>query len=176
MKKNVLLFCIMIFWGYSTVSAGSTWTGTVLDIREGDIVIVQHPEKGGVTLMLYGVDAPDKGQPFFRRARKFLADLVAGKVVTVKEVSCALNVDTVVIVHEGVNINERMLESGYCWVYDKHCQEEFCSGWKSYEQQAREKKIGLWQDDNPVPPSEWRQRVMTKIFRIFLWIIPPWSD
>lgn len=177
MKKKVILVIVsfMVFSRFSSVSA-QIWSGRVLDVREGDLLNVMHPDKGAVTLMLYGVDAPDRGQSFYNQAKEFLADRVKGKVVKVREIPGGQNVDTAIIFCNGVNINELVLEAGFGWVCDKRCNQEFCSDWMNIEAQAREGKRGLWQDENPVEPSEWRQSVMTKILRIFLWIIPPWSE
>jgi micrococcal nuclease len=177
MKKKVLLVIVsfMFFFWFSSASA-QTWSGRVLNVREGDLLNVMHPDKGAVTLMLYGVDAPDKGQSFYKQAKQFLTDRVRGKEVQVREIPGGQNVDTAIIFCKGVNINEQVLAAGFGWVCDKRCNQEFCSDWMNIEAQAREGKRGLWRDENPVEPSEWRQSVMTKLLRIFLWIIPPWSE
>ena len=58
-----------MFW-FTTVPA-LAWTGKVLDVRDGDFLKVAHPEKGVLGIMLYGIDAPDKGQPFLSRQKSF---------------------------------------------------------------------------------------------------------
>ena len=175
MKKTALFIsCIIMLW-FSTVPA-LAWTGKVLDVRDGDFLKVSHPEKGVLGIMLYGIDAPDKGQPFFKQAKEFLQDKVEGQVVTVQEFVTDQKVITAVIVHDGVNINEKTLQEGYGWVYKKYCGQDFCAAWQTYEKQAGEQELGLWQDENSIPPWEWRKKVLTKIFRIILWVLPPWSD
>jgi endonuclease YncB( thermonuclease family) len=175
MKKTALLIsCIAIFW-FSDAST-QTWTGKVVDVRDGDVLKVSHPEKGVITLLLYGIDAPDERQPFFKQAKEFLTYKVEGQVVNVQEFGTEQKIVTAIIVLDGVNINEQVLQAGYGWVYKKYCDQDFCSGWLTYEKQAKDQKLGLWQDENPTPPWEWRKNVLTKIFRIFLWVLPPWSD
>ena len=105
-----------------------------------------------------------------------MQDKVEGQVVTVQEFVTEQKVFTAVIVHDGVNINEQSLQEGYGWVYKKYCDQDFCAAWQTYEKEAREQKLGLWQDENSIPPWEWRKKVLTKIFRIILWVLPPWSD
>jgi endonuclease YncB( thermonuclease family) len=175
MKKAALFTSSIIMYWFTTVPA-LAWTGKVLDVRDGDFLKVAHPEKGVLGIMLYGIDAPDKGQPFFKQAKEFLQDTVEGKVVTVQEFVTEQKVFTAVIVHDGVNINEQSLQEGYGWVYKKYCDQDFCAAWQTYEKQAREQKLGLWQDENSIPPWEWRKKVLTKIFRVILWVLPPWSD
>ena len=46
--------------------------------------------------------------------------------------------------------------SGMAWVYDSFCKEDFCSTWKIEEALARKQKLGLWKDEKPTPPWEWR--------------------
>jgi len=175
MQKIILVVsCIVIFWFSDALAL--TWTGRVVDVRDGDVLKVTHPEKGVISLMLYGIDAPDERQPFFKQAKEFLTYKVEGQVVNVQEFATEQKVVTAVIVHEGVNINEQVLQAGYGWVYKKYCEQDFCSDWLTYEKQAGDKKLGLWQDENPIPPWEWRKKVLTKVFRVFLWILSPWSD
>ncbi len=173
-KTAVLISCIINLW-FSAVPA-LAWTGKVVDIREGDVLKVSHPEKGVITIMLYGIDAPDKKQPFFKQAKEFLTGKVEGQVVNVLEFVTEQKVVAAIIVHDGVNINEQVLQAGYGWVYKKYCHQDFCSDWLTYEKQARDQKLGLWQDENPTPPWEWRNKVMTNILRVFWWVLLPWSD
>ena len=175
MKKSALLIsCIVALW-FSAVPA-LAWTGKVVDVRDGDVLRVSHPENGIVTIMLYGINAPDTRQPFFKQAKEFLKDKVEGQVAKVLEFVTEQEVVTAIIVHDGININELVLQAGYGWVYKQYCDQNFCSDWLIYEKQARDKKLGLWQDENPTPPWKWRKNVLKKILRIFLWALPPWSD
>jgi len=175
MRKIILVISLLIFFWHSNLSA-QPWTAKVVGVKDGDMLKVAHPEKGLVTIMLYGIDAPDKGQPFFKQAKEFLVVKAEGQVVNVQEFVTGQKVTTVVIVHDGVNINEQVLQEGYGWVYEEYCDQDFCSAWQTFEKQARDKKRGLWQDENPTPPWKWRKKVLTKIFRVFLWVLPPWSD
>ena len=68
-KSAVLISCIIILW--SSAVPALAWTGKVVDIRDGDVLKVSHPEKGVVTIMLYGIDAPDNRQPFFKQAKEY---------------------------------------------------------------------------------------------------------
>jgi endonuclease YncB( thermonuclease family) len=173
-KKIIAISCIVIFW-FSSVSA-QAWTGKVVEIRGGDVLNIVHPEEGILTITLYGINAPEEKQRYFKRAKKFLTEKVEGRVVNVREILTEQKILTAVIVCDGININEKVLQAGYAWVYEKYCDQDFCSDWLTYEKQARNKKSGLWQDENPIPPWEWREKVLTKIFRIFMWAIPPWRD
>ena len=55
-----------------------------------------------------------------------------------------------------VNINQQMVHAGYAWVYQRYCDKPFCNYWLALENEAKADKLGLWQEQNPVPPWEWR--------------------
>ena len=64
-----------------------------------------------------------------------------------------------VILDDGVNLNEELVREGLAWVYPRYCDEEpLCSRWKKLQQDAREAEVGLWAEDDPVKPWEWRRR------------------
>ena len=62
------------------------------------------------------------------------------------------------VYREGRNIEEALLEQGLAWVYDKYCLLPVCARYREIERTCRENRIGLWADDNPMPPWEWRQQ------------------
>ena len=45
--------------------------------------------------------------------------MVEGQVVNVQEFVTEQKAVTAIIVHDGVNINEQVLQAGYGWVYKK---------------------------------------------------------
>lgn len=66
---------------------------------------------------------------------------------------------TVAVVWEDkLNANEQMIRAGYAWVYKRYCQRAFCFDWVDLEEAAKNQKIGLWQEPDPIPPWEWRRR------------------
>lgn len=175
MKKAILAMgCFAILWLFA--AQAMAWKGKVVEVAEGDSIMVEHPDGNIVSIVLYGIDAPDHLQPFFKRSRKFTAGKVEGQAVNVEEIVTDQNIISAIISHDGANLNEQVLQAGFAWVYREKCNLDFCPDWLFLEAQAREKKLGLWQDENPVPPWEWRKRILAKIFRVFLWVIPPWRE
>ncbi|MBW2467298.1 MAG: thermonuclease family protein [Deltaproteobacteria bacterium] len=148
----------------------------MIDVRAGDVLKISHPDKGGIPIILYGIDAPDKGQAHFKQAKKFLVGKVEGRDVNVQEFSTGQKIIAAQVFLDGENINEQVLQAGYAWVYEKYCGQDFCREWLNIEKQARNKKLGIWQEGNQIPPWEWRKKILTKIFRVFLWIVPPLGD
>jgi len=55
------------------------------------------------------------------------------------------------------SVNQEIIRAGYAWQYRKYCKASFCSEWLTLEQMAKIARIGLWRDNNPAPPWEWRK-------------------
>ncbi len=62
-----------------------------------------------------------------------------------------------VVYISGTNVNEETIRNGYAWQYRKYCKASFCRDWLILEEHARTAKIGLWRDNDPVPPC-WAYR------------------
>jgi len=55
------------------------------------------------------------------------------------------------------NINEEMVREGWAWANREYLRGPYVSEFINAEREAREKKIGLWQQSNPQPPWEFRK-------------------
>ena len=135
------------------------WMAKVVSVTDGDTIKVFNAEKGQVKIRLYGIDTPEKAQPYGKAAGKYLASLIAGATVEVETVTTDRYGRTVGIVWDGeTNVNQQMVTAGYAWVYRKYCDRDFCADWLQLEDKARSSRIGLWQEPSPIPPWEWRRR------------------
>ena len=151
-----LLITILILCCPLTAHA---WIAKVVSVTDGDTIKVFNAEKDQVKIILYGIDTPEKGQPYGKAAGEYLACLIAGEIVDIETVTKDRYGRTVGIVTEGgSNINQEMVFSGYAWVYRRYCDKPFCNFWLNLEDEARIGKSGLWQEPNPIPPWEWRRR------------------
>ena len=154
MKKNLIILLILC-WPLSA----HAWVAKVVSVSDGDTIKVYNAEFGQVKIRLYGIDTPEKGQPYGKAAGKHLASLIAGAMVEVESVTTDRYGRTVGIVWDGeINVNQQMVTAGYAWVYRKYCDRPFCTKWITLEDKARSSRIGLWQESNPMPPWEWRRR------------------
>ena len=55
---------------------------------------------------------------------------------------------------QGRNINLIMVQQGLAWAYRQYMHDK---QYLAAEAQARQQRRGLWQDDNPIYPSNWRK-------------------
>lgn len=89
-----------------------------------DADIIQSSGKNSKKIILYGIDAPEEGQPFHDEAENMLRKLTHNKKITTKIYFKSKDgVDSAVIFVGGKNVNELMVESGYAWVYRDSCSE-----------------------------------------------------
>jgi hypothetical protein len=56
-----------------------------------------------------------------------------------------------------ISINEEMVREGCAWAYREYLRGLYVSKFINAEKEAREKKVGLWQQSIPWPPCEIRR-------------------
>ena len=54
------------------------WSGRVIGIADGDAITVLR-DKEKVKIRLYGIDCPERYQPFSKKAKQFAAKMVHGR-------------------------------------------------------------------------------------------------
>ena len=154
MKKQIL-FCSLILLLLPQLSFA--WQGKVVGVSDGDTITVMHAGKGE-KIRLYGVDCPEKHQDFGQKAKQFTSNMVYGKTVDVEPVTTDRYGRTVGLVSvNGKSINEELLKAGLAWVFTRYCDKPCCNQWYKYQEEARQKKQGLWSMPNPVPPWDFRR-------------------
>ncbi len=170
MKKNffiqslfVLFFSsvfVVLAGGFVTenVYAKEIFSGKVYRVKDGDSLLLAKGKKSH-EIRLYGIDAPEYGQPGGRDAYLWLKKNVAGKGVHVRVIDHDQYGRLVAILsRDGKVINEELVERGLARLYPKYCQREVCAQWKKKEQIAIREKRGLWRRQTAVAPWEWRHK------------------
>ena len=131
------------------------FTGKVVKVIDGDIIEVLHKEVP-VRILLWGIDCPEKEQPYGGAAKQFTTEKALGKLVTVKvkEVDKYGRRVADVILPAGSVLNRELVKAGLAWWYRKFSKDK---NLEVMEKEARSSKRGLWADPNPVPPWCWRK-------------------
>ena len=151
--KHRILFPIVVFLLLiSSIVFG--WSGKVVGVSDGDTISVMHegkPER----IRLYGIDCPERGQPFGTKARKLTSRMVFGKIVEIKPVDKDRYGRTVAWVFvQGKILNVELVKAGLAWHYKQYSRDKDLA---LFEEEARGKRIGLWSDPNRIPPWKWRR-------------------
>lgn len=142
-------------------AAASTLTGRVVGISDGDTVTVLDASKRTHKIRLLGIDSPEKKQPFGERAKQSLSDLVFDRQVSVeggKQDRYGRSLGKIML--DGQDINLEQIRRGMAWHYKQYARDQSPQDRVAYaeaEAAARSKRVGLWQDANPVPPWSFRR-------------------
>ncbi|HSL05229.1 MAG TPA: thermonuclease family protein [Nitrospiraceae bacterium] len=133
------------------------FSGLVVSVLDGDTLEVlngHHADR----IRLSGIDCPEKGQAYGKRAKQAASALTFGKDVTVQTHGHDKYKRILgdVILPEGMYLNQELVKQGWCWWYQKYAPGDTVL--EELETEARKAKRGLWVDPQPVPPWEWRKR------------------
>ena len=137
--------------------AGSeTWTGKVVGVHDGDTITVLR-ERTPVKIRLAGVDCPESAQPFGERAKQKTSELVFGKTVTVRPATTDRYGRSVAWIGlpDGRDLSKELLKAGLAWWFRRYNPKDRTLA--GLEEDARQRRLGLWADDNPIPPWLWRE-------------------
>jgi endonuclease YncB( thermonuclease family) len=136
-------------------SVSLAWTGKVVGVSDGDTITVLRPEKSQVKIRLHGIDCPERGQAFGKKAKQFTSNMVFGKTVTVKPTDKDRYGRIVAWIYmDGKSLNEALVMAGLAWHYKKYSSDQNLS---DAESKARNKRVGLWSDPHSIPPWEYRR-------------------
>ena len=109
---------------------------------------------------------PEAGQPFTDTARDHLRALVLDQTVMVDYTHLADGYLEARVFLNGIDIGSQMLRDGVAW-YDHATDYELTESdrdlYAQCEQAARAEKRGLWQDESPAQPWEYRRIQQAKL-------------
>lgn len=148
-----------------------TVEGIVTKVSDGDTIHVKDDLGSKLKIRLYGIDAPETeksnkktghvskaGQPYGEEAWKALEEKIYRKRVMVEIMDIDRYKRMVSIIKlNGRNINKEMVAEGHAWAYRQYLDRPYASEYIATEEQARIKKLGLWKQNNPQPPWEFRK-------------------
>lgn len=141
--------------GVRNAAANSmTFEAMVIEVKDGDTLTVLR-NRSRMTVKLPGIDAPELDQPFGLDARRFAAKLVRGKVVTIQMSRPGNPIYGAVRFSRGRILALEMVKAGMAWATTTDKTSLFSAA----QEAAKSARLGLWvnsEDEDPVPPWEWR--------------------
>jgi len=134
-------------------AVAETLSGTVVNVIDGDTLVVQDAAKKKHKVRLAEIDAPEPRQPFHVQSSRSLRELCFHKSAEVEWSERDAHKRVVGYVKcDGKDANAEQLRRGMAWGSPKSSRPT--SGLYELEAYARLRKIGLWADDKAVPPWE----------------------
>ncbi len=154
MRAVIFLFPLFLFScsnsNQQESNANST-SGKVIAIIDGDTYDILLDGNKTVRIRMEGIDAPEKGMPFYRVAKKYLGELCFEKNVRLEihDTDSRGRKIAFTYLDDGTEISHEMIKAGLAWHFTKYNKDEDLA---TLEVQARESKLGLWTDESPMPP------------------------
>jgi len=169
-KAVFVFFCLASFTGSAEILEGK-----VVRIVDGDTLVLLDANKVQHRVRLSGIDTPERGQPFGKRATENLARLTGNRPARLEwykqdrwkrligtvwvhspDTSCR-NIDC----PKTLDVGMAQLTQGLAWHFKRYAHEQPEEERERYsfaEHEAKSKRVGLWSDPDPVPPWEWRKQ------------------
>ena len=140
----------------NTVANTNSVSGRVVSVADGDTITIIGDGNAQYKIRLNAIDAPEKSQAFGQKSKQQLSNYVFGKDITVTWKSkdkYGRVLGTVFV--GGKDINLQMVRDGLAHHYKRF---DNSPAYAAAETEARQKRRGLWADDNPISPEDYRHR------------------
>ena len=127
-------------------------------VRDGDSM-----QNGKTQFRLIGIDCPEVYSPYVTKEQPRGVEIgndvrymFKGKLAQI----LVLGIDKygrslAKIIVNGMDVTQLLLSKGYGWYLTSPIKEDRTE-YKKARNYAKSKKIGLWQDENPIKPKAWR--------------------
>lgn len=130
--------------------------GKVVAVKDGDTIEILVEEQT-VKIRFAHIDCPEKNQPFGKKAKQATSDLCFGQKVRVihnNEYDRYKRLIAEIINERGECVNKELVKSGLAWHYIKYSSD---TSYQQLEIRARTEKTGIWSEENPIAPWNWRK-------------------
>lgn len=170
MRKLSLIWMLLLFTSIIACNSesnrnqllkkGSIVSGKVIAIIDGDTYDALIEGNKTIRVRMEGIDAPEKGMPFYYKSKKYLSDLCFGKKVKIKitGIDNYKRVIAYTYIEDGKELSHEMIRAGFAWHFKKYNSD---SNLSELELEAKTQRKGLWADINPMPP--WENRKLHRI-------------
>lgn len=147
--KKILLAVLLLILAYQFSPSNDREKVYVSKVQDGDTFY-----SSGKAYRIAEIDAPEHNQQFGNESKIFLSNLIEFKTVEIEEQSKDKYGRIIALVYiDNENISEVMIANGMAWWYEKYSNNNHV---KRLEQQAKDKKLGLWKENNPINPYKFR--------------------
>jgi endonuclease YncB( thermonuclease family) len=142
--------------GTAAVPAGTELRGKVVKLHDGDSFELLRGSRKTVGVRVFGIDCPERGQPWGAQAKSFTAGLIgnAEVVVLVKDVDRYGRTVGDVVLADGRHLSHELLRAGLAWYYRRYDDDPTLA---RLEAEARAARRGLWSEPHPVAPWKYRK-------------------
>ncbi|MDI1297950.1 thermonuclease family protein [Methylotenera sp.] len=168
---RICFTCICVWVGLATSHAEEN-ISKVIDVKainvkvtyvyDGDTVklrpITSNDSKDEFKLRLTGIDAPERNQSYGLKSRRALLKLCKGEnVIASVQISGIDKYQRSLgkLECNGVDASHYLAERGLAWFYAQYSNDTTI---ENAAKNARKLTLGLWADEQPISPWEWRHQ------------------
>ena len=155
MRKHITL--LFLLFSITTLFSQTIFNAKVVGIKDGDTVVVLDSLNNQTTLRLAEVDCPEKSQPFGTKAKQFTSDQIYLKTIKYVVTDIDRYGRSIAMIYYDVGnkyLSAEIIKAGMGWHYKRYSTSKELA---LFEVNARKYKIGLWIDNNPIAPWEFRK-------------------
>jgi len=160
-----LLFVFALPLAICSPGSAASLQGKVSEVIDGEnivVVSVNHQVK----VRLLAVAVPEKEQSYAGVARQHLSDLILNKYVMVRYSSLRDGCLVGQVLFGNMDVGAQMIRDGVGW-YDKSDEKRLSETeqriYALSQDAARSERRGLWQDDSPVSPWDFRRAQLATV-------------
>src|SRR5690554_1856918 len=125
----------------NNIQAGNVIEGKVIKVDDCDTYKLLIDNNKSIKIRMEGIDAPEKGMPYYRIAKNFLLNQISGETVKVEIIGKDQYNRYVGLTHfNGKEMSAEMLKEGMAWHFKKYNSNQHFA---ELEQLAKENRIGL---------------------------------
>lgn len=146
----------------SVPASSAELLGRVVGIADGDTLTLLDASRQQHKIRLAAIDAPEAHQAFGQKSKTNLSAMAFNqeaqadckKIDKYQRLVCKVMVN-------GIDLGLEQVKAGMAWHYKQYAREQSSQDREDYEIaefNAKIRRLGLWNDKNPVPPWEWRKR------------------
>ena len=155
MLSKVILYLLLGF-GFA-YAHGQNVTGKVVGVVDGDTFKLLTKDTTLHVVRLANIDCPEKQQPYSVKAKQFVSQAIFQKEITIQVLKRDRyrRLIAQAYYNDSLLLNYKLVREGLAWNYVKYSKDTIL---QTLEREARELRKGLWADQNPIPPWEWRDK------------------
>ena len=123
-------------------------------VIDGDTIVTTDDTR----VRLWGIDTPERKQPYGSNSTSALLEMLRDRqlYLETKDIDRYGRTVGVIYTANGSEINLEMVCKGHAWWYQRYAPD--ASDYKECHEGAKESGLGLWADEDPWAPWDWRRR------------------
>ena len=156
LRRGALVAVVAASLCPGTVRAAETMAAKCIRVTDGDSIVILE-DRRPVAVRLHGIDAPEPGAPFSKKAKQLLSSLALGRIVEIRGETADRHGRLVARVYaiddDGarVDLSEVLVAAGLAWHFTRYSSRLDLA---AAEERARSAGLGVWSLPNPLPPWE----------------------